>query len=377
MDLARGLSALAVLFGHSAKVFLEDSRLAHSGIEAMGVFVFFLLSGFLISYTALKRYDDPHYGFGNFFIDRFCRIYCAFIPALILVAVLDHFSVQLGLLVPEQQAKTLSHFINVEDRSGFGSFFGNLFMLQYYPLFMGPPATEGADPTFLVEPFGTSIPFWTISIEWWLYMAFGAVTLLYIRNKKWPALWHWPILFFVFFEPFYHFVSGPDQCLSMLWLIGWAVCFLFLNKTMPDSVTRHAKRISWALILAGLFLFYVRYISLAATHGESGLPELQLGVYIACCVFGGLFLFNGQMSIPSFIRKPVTFLANYSYSLYLIHYSALALMFAYIPTTEHNITTFWCAIVTINLVAIVFWYLFERHHRTVAAFLKKRFLPKD
>src|SRR5919107_1017312 len=89
LDFVRAMGAQMVLLGHAAHYMWPQNFLARGGVQTIGVFIFFLISGFLISYSVLTKRNDPTYTFGTFFIDRFCRIYSAFLPALILVAVVD------------------------------------------------------------------------------------------------------------------------------------------------------------------------------------------------------------------------------------------------------------------------------------------------
>lgn len=371
LDFLRGLSALAVLFGHTAKIFQPNSFLAHSGIETIGVFVFFLLSGFLISFTTLKRYNDPSYSFRSFFIDRFCRIYCAFIPAIILVLIIDKLSLHYGLLPPADQSANFLPFQNIENRSSLIQFIGNLFMLQDHPLFQ-IARVVGIESTYFIRPFGTAAPFWTISIEWWLYMFFGILLLVYIRAGKLPKLWHLPFLGLIAIPPFYHFVSGPDQCLSMLWGVGIVVCYLFVRQVTLPKIIMDNKTIS-AFIFgsAGVFLCLFRIVSIKI-DGGNGTTELQFGAFLALAIFGFLFFFDDKRRLPSFISKPLWFLADYSYSLYLIHFSVIGLVLGLMPDSTQNVKAFWITILMSNLISIIFWYFFERHHKKIGKLLKAK-----
>src|SRR5471030_2471115 len=117
LDLVRGGAAILLLFGHSAHYFWKDSTLANGAAQGLGVFVFFLISGFLISLSVFQKYADRRYGFGDYFIDRFCRIYCVLVPALIFVAVLD------GVVLTDPGYEWQRDY-NLQ------TWFGNLFMLQ-------------------------------------------------------------------------------------------------------------------------------------------------------------------------------------------------------------------------------------------------------
>src|SRR4051812_12700694 len=93
LDLVRLGASQAVLIGHGASYFGKPKFLSsHSFplIQNFGVVVFFVLSGFLISYTIRSHLArSPDYGFREFTIDRVARIYSAYVPAIALVLLVD------------------------------------------------------------------------------------------------------------------------------------------------------------------------------------------------------------------------------------------------------------------------------------------------
>jgi peptidoglycan/LPS O-acetylase OafA/YrhL len=59
LDFLRALGALMVLFGHAAEYFLPTSFLANGVAQTLGVYIFFLISGFLISLSVLQKLYSP------------------------------------------------------------------------------------------------------------------------------------------------------------------------------------------------------------------------------------------------------------------------------------------------------------------------------
>jgi len=93
IDLLRLFSAKLVMAGHlwnyiygykqSPAALLGDAQLY---IQNLGVVIFFIISGYLIGFSLLrKQCYEKGYTFGQFFIDRFCRIYVTLIPCLIFI----------------------------------------------------------------------------------------------------------------------------------------------------------------------------------------------------------------------------------------------------------------------------------------------------
>jgi peptidoglycan/LPS O-acetylase OafA/YrhL len=121
LDLMRAVAAQMVCVGHAISFFVPPWRSpAMPLIQNIGVLLFFILSGFLITYTLIERSKNPAYGFWQFFIERFARIYSGLIPALIFVAAVDaitvHFTGEL----------TIARSYNLK------TFGANLLMLEGY-----------------------------------------------------------------------------------------------------------------------------------------------------------------------------------------------------------------------------------------------------
>src|SRR5207245_2366927 len=114
LDLMRGLAANLVLVEHTADVFGMRSRVPFGMI---GVSIFFILSGFLILQSSLARIQRPGPYFAPYMIDRFARIFTAYLPVLILVAALNAI-VDLGRWGQEGTS------------TGPAAFLGNLLLLQ-------------------------------------------------------------------------------------------------------------------------------------------------------------------------------------------------------------------------------------------------------
>lgn len=150
IDLIRFAAAMMVCLGHAESMYAGGlASPPPQWMQQAGVNVFFLLSGYLISQTLNRRLDDPTSTFWDYAIDRWSRIYSAFLPALLLVAMIDWHAIDLA----RAHSETVERFT-------LRTFAANLLMLQ-------------APDTSL--PFGSAAPFWTVAIEFWIYMFVGLV----------------------------------------------------------------------------------------------------------------------------------------------------------------------------------------------------------
>jgi peptidoglycan/LPS O-acetylase OafA/YrhL len=358
LDFVRGGAAIAVLFGHSAHYFWKGSALATGALQALGVLVFFLISGFLISFSVFQKYGDRRYGCSDYFIDRFCRIYCVFLPALIFVAVVD------GVLRAEPGYEWGRDY-NLQ------TWLGNLFMLQDFPVFQTLRRLGIQDNGWFLSSFGSARPFWTISIEWWIYMLFGAVVLRWLRDGHKFGAFGFVVLALVAIEPVYYIVGGYDQCLGLLWLVGMAASILYLR--LPQIAERlpqfdDARWLRLFLVVAGAGLVAMA-ARLFANHVE--ITELQFGVFLAIFIFALLFACGAsRYVVPKWIERGIGFIAGYSYSLYLTHHTILEFLSVRLSGEMSERALFWTGVASSNVVAIGFWYLFERHHRHLARMCK-------
>lgn len=351
LDVVRTLSAQAVLVGHclafssGGKSFLGDAL----PIQTLGVVVFFVLSGYLISTTTQRRVAaNTGYLFWHFFVDRFARIYVTLVPCLLVVLLLD----------------SLNHSLAAYDyKNAFNAptFIGNLFMLQDHPVLLVFERFRHGLLGWTITSFGSDRPLWTLAVEWWLYMAFGWATLKLAASKVRTPL-EMVVTGLLFIAPILYALGDRREILSLCWLAGWLIAS---TRGLPlPQLTR--PRLIY-LLLAVLFLFVLRL------KAASDFYDLHAALFLCIAFWIGLRLVAGfpPFALPSFVKTAISVLAGSSYALYALHYSILA--FA-ITRFEGDIgLAGWviCAIVA-EVAAVCVYLLFDRHHRAIAIFLKSR-----
>lgn len=340
LDLLRAVAAQMVCVGHGMVFFF--SQWAPSQLPFMqnvGVLLFFLISGFLITYTLIERSRNPHYDFWRFCVERFARIYSGLLPALVVVIIVD------SVVIYLTNDPNISRYFTLK------TLIANLFMLEAY---------RGIFPNILRwSPFGSASPLWTLAVEWHIYMFVGAVFFTIARRGTLLLL----VPFALFFsQTTLHFLLGalqPDgigQGLFALWLGG--------------ALRRNSCwiRTAAAIGLCGLIAFVV----LVHRGGEY---DMKTYPFLALGFFGIVAATQSQHRLTSpIVKKSITFFADYSFTLYLVYYTIMYAM--WITSPERGVTRLIVAILISNLVAIGLAAIGEKHHRKLAKAINGRLFAK-
>lgn len=343
LDILRVLLSQCVLLGHAFSFFDLFSFLGPPSfpwIQSIAVVGFFWLSGFLICHsTLIKKIARPSYSFSEYFIERFSRIYSGFLPAILFVACVDYFFI---------------YFF--PDRYGFyGVFsvsaaFQNMLMLQHFPL------------DFLrSSSFGTGSTWWSLGIEWWLYMFFGWALLVVMEKPV--SKFNLIVLFILTLVPFKYAVSGISTTgvgLSLIWFLG---CSFSLLKDKLVEQVNHSLLLVASLIF--FFLSLVRYKISMDSYDMIG--SLYLGGAFLCslCYFQTIKC----KDMPK-IKKLVHFLSGYSFTLFLTHYSVLYFISA--SGLASGCIAFVVGCIFANAAAALVAYKTELKYRSLAALLKSK-----
>ncbi|MEJ2416967.1 MAG: acyltransferase [Exilibacterium sp.] len=343
IDLLRYLAAMAVCVGHSISFFgvADAFRAPHMPyMQNIGVMVFFVLSGFLIAHVLASGASREDYSLWAFIADRIARIYSAFLPALVLIALID------GVLI------YLNSF-RFESYTGAKIFFLNLSMFQNYPGYF--------KNALAVPSYGAAGHLWTLAIEFHIYLFVGAAFFFFRVKNIIPAAILAGLTVCVPIANFSADKHGlPGAGLSILWLLGFASYY-----AVKMGIGRNTPMPALA---AGLCLAVWMWLS----NTKPG-SEFSLECYATLSAsFLLLIIITGKIRVLSKSHNfvvAVRFCANYSYSLYLVHYTLLfALKTFWSGNPEMGAVT---GIFLSNIVAIPFAMATEFKHKKLAALLKK------
>jgi peptidoglycan/LPS O-acetylase OafA/YrhL len=305
----RILAALWVLVSHLDKeLFAWFPNLGWFGpvirSGMLGVDVFFILSGFIISYNYATRFEgslEPT-GTGTASLTRreqrpaWLRMYGRFLWLRIARLYPVHALTLLAVLVMYVTAQTLAVKLNVESGYSPVDFVRNVFLVH----------------AWFSYDFNWNGPSWSISAEWFAYLLFPLFAVLTARVK---SKWQVPVTFALLVAlPLVNSLDKTSPFLNVLHLLRIATeflagCFLYRLHTRGAGATKHwwiLTPVSGVLIVVcaavlqvlGATLFWVSPLLAVFVYGVAQ----QRGA-LASSLAGSRMIFWGQVS----------------YSLYMTH----------------------------------------------------------
>lgn len=321
LDFMRGISAQLVLIGHLLSFYSINRYFPIPLIQNFGVLVFFILSGFLITQTTLLKIPKK-YNFPLYFVDRFSRIYYTYFPALVLIYFLDYFLINKG-----------------DYNSSLLNWIENAFMLQSFP----------SSKIIHFEAFGSARPFWTVSIEWWIYIFFGFIFYkLYQRQK----ISFFSIFFFIVSIPLcIYYIDARGGGLTIYWILGLILSLVYNQYSINIPIK------SYILILC-LIIFGVIY----RTFGYPDMYDLGIALFLSIFIF---ISFYPPKQIKAILLNPYfvkfsRFVASFSYSLYLLHYTLIVVFLNFFPSK--SIINLILVFIVSNIISYIFYLFFEKNH---------------
>ena len=324
LQVFRGIAALMVVCHHT----IGSMRLYHkiefpffnyiAVIGKFGVDFFFVLSGFIISYTAYHKYNDQN-SFRNYIKNRLTRIYVPYLPIGILMLVLY---------------SCFPHFSN-SDRD-----ISVLTSLTLIP--DGNPALSVA---------------WTLTFELCFYLLFG---ISFLSRKGWNYflfLWFAVIITFNYTaleslqlnkNPLLKIILSPY---NIEFILGYCLALLTIRK----------KIFNLKLVFITLTISIASFIYCILSNYS--IFYFSINFLFAITVF--LIIYIGIVYYPKKISQLsiMMLIGNATYSVYLIHNPLQMLLIRVYPEINSSIS-FIVALISVliitSLLGYLYYLLFER-----------------
>lgn len=314
LQLFRGTAALMVVLHHTIGSIKYYHKMQYPFLDYIaylgkfGVDFFFVLSGFIITYSVYYKYNEPN-SFGNYIKNRLVRIYIPYLPIGIFMLLIYTFLP--GFSNSNRDISTLT----------------SLTLIPY-----GNPALSVA---------------WTLSFELLFYLLFS---ISFFSKKGWNwfvLLWFTAIIFFThttfaslpFLKiPFFRTLFSPY---NIEFILGFVLAEVVVRKLKTSTLL-----LFLVLILAFLSFFYCTFNNLKFfTH--------DVNILFSIVAFLSIFI---AIRIPNFkISKAsvMMMVGNATYSIYLIHNFLQMILIRFFP----KITTIIGVLAALILVLILSCYV--------------------
>jgi peptidoglycan/LPS O-acetylase OafA/YrhL len=285
----RGISVIAVILFHINNSYLPGGFL--------GVDIFFIISGYLITNIIIKKKIDNNFSLREFYFARAKRI----LPALLFVLIITYIICYLTFLPLD---------LKIASRN---SFFINLFLGNYNYYYFS------SDYFGIKSSFDPYIHLWTLSLEEQFYLLYP-ILFVFFFNKNNQLILKILLITFIISIYFYFFSKNFNSIFyllhSRIWqlLLGGAISFIHVKKiNFEKNIFNYLALFGLILILSSFFLITdiflnnYRFIILAPT----------IGTFL-------IILNNKNRFINILENKLFVFFGSISYSLYLWHQPLLA-----------------------------------------------------
>lgn len=367
LDALRGIAAIGVCLSHVRDIFFRDySQLSHhnpllafaylaTGLGHQWVIIFFVLSGYLVGGSALRSHATGRWTWNGYLFNRLTRLYIVLLPALILGGLLDVAGLHFFGATRIYAGNSGSHAINfaVESNLGIGTLLGNYAFLQ----------------GIFVPTLGSNGPLWSLTNEFWYYIAFPALLLALAPQVKLPRrLLHFALLISVLV-----LVQPSIALLGLVWLMGVVLHYL---PGIPAKTAVSRKLLIWAsLVLFAAALAWCKVARVSWSDYVLGSVVMVLLHVLLCCSRG---------TLPDSYGRVAKRLSQSSYTVYLAHVPLLVFIAAWFEARFHQ--SRWLpdaphVLIGVALFAVVMlyaqavWFLFEKRTDNLRAWLKFALRP--
>jgi len=320
LNLLRAVSAGLVLIGHIGMlIYGKGINAAFDYVTGFGhqaVMLFFVLSGFLVSRSAIIGITSGKEGIYQYIADRLIRLYIVLIPALLLTWLLDT-----ALLTWFSGAEKFAY---VEARTGLLNLLGNIAFLQ----------------TIYVPVFGSNGPLWSLSNEFWYYVLFPLMIGAFLFRKGVVAIL--PVALIV---PVVLMLPTAILKYFTVWLLGaaaWAI-----RRRIIAS-----RPVAWGIFMT---LFLASGFSFAQVQYVGFAFELMIAASLVLLI--NCYRFSEAEPGRWYHALKVRLFADFSYSLYLVHFPMLVLASSVMATYGWQLSLDMAGIVAFPIIVLAIYML--------------------
>ncbi len=315
LDALRGFAAFSVLLNHwRDALFVDYSDLRNPNPLVTGayllarlghqwVIVFFVLSGYLVGTSVLHSVSEGRWSWRVYLFRRLTRLYIVLLPALILGGAADWAGMHLQGTDAVYSGRAGMHDLQTDVHATL-----NLKTMAANSVFLQTisPARGGGHE--IIPTLGTNRPLWSLTNEFWYYLAFPLLVLMVAKTRSWLIRVGYGLALLALGL----LVGLPIVLLGIPWLMGVLVPYLPRLPALPPWM--RAAAIVEAMAMVGVGLVYGKFhYSLTADIVLGMLVTILIWITINCA----------PVSLPAWYVWLSQRSARSSYTLYLIHVPVL------------------------------------------------------
>lgn len=311
-------SALLVCIGHTKEfLFVNMNSEAHPlerltrlflGLGPSAVLVFFFLSGYLVGGKEIKNLINQELNFGRYIFDRVTRLWIVLVPALVLTFALNSITCRnsSNSLYCTADPKLASHAdIPPLFSQKILDLFSNVFFLQ----------------PFKGLPWGGNGPLWSLSYEFWYYIVFFSLIMLFDsflrRNVSFKLIPHIFILFLAS-----KILNADWLILGSIWVSGAGAAYFLSTDWARKFSARYQVPMASKFTLLTYFLIIPVLITLKIFPRLISFPILILVLTFCISTMQNDHHSRINGNLQEFIVRG----SEFSFSLYLIHFPIIAFL---------------------------------------------------
>ncbi|MFB0844667.1 acyltransferase family protein [Paenibacillus oleatilyticus] len=320
------------------------------------VMVFFVLSGYFISSTVLNSILQGRWSWKTYLINRLSRLWVVLIPALLLTVLWAKLQIN-NFGNSQVMVNKISYFLT--DLMSFKVLLGNVFFLQ----------------EIIVPTYGTNGPLWSLAFEFWYYILFPCIILIFKHPSKKKRFFYLIVSLIIIL-----FIGRNIVLYFTIWLMGTIPIFL-KSFDIHDRLKRILLSIlTLALFITSLKLPYYWYNDFNPGYGRTDFaPIFVSGIGITISLYLIINLFRKLNFRRKLYLMVCKFLGGISYTLYLTHYPIFSFLRAWrfskdwpVPLSYLYLFEFVAAIV-ILVYAILIAFITERNTNKIKKWIGNKF----
>lgn len=344
LDVVRASAILFVVFSHLFYVadITNPTFISFSGLFGyFGVEVFFVLSGFLIGSILLKKYLSSQFNFSE--IKTFLkRRWFRTLPAYYLVLL---FNIILAIVFNYDYANWWKYVFFIQ----------NLF-------------------TYDIPFFRES---WSLSVEEWTYLLIPFVLFFGSKFLKISKKFSFLILILSLIFLFHFFRYEAYLNLEIYEMDIWnteikstviyridAILVGFIIAWLHFYYKECLYKLRIYFFIIAMHLFFFQFVVMNVLQFDLVTTPLYFKVFYfsltSLIIALGMPFFIYWDSTIAIVRKPIEFLSKISYSMYLLHYSIIAVLFKYILSYLDISFSWYILILVYLIVTTILSYLLYR-----------------